>query len=450
MPDTIPLDSQADDQQLLAQVIDHYHQTLKETTEGRNYLFRRGITNPEAIDRFRIGFVDYSLADRMPSSRLDAGKALRARLHALGIMRSVAHQQFQGCGVFPIMAADGSGRFVDIYGRCLSKRAASPRHRHLSEHRQGVWNVEALADVDEVILCPSLFDALTFWNAGYRNVTCTFGPDALTDEHLATFAKFSVRRVLLMACAAAPRLLDAGIECRHLPFPSGVDANKYALTTRERFQRLGGIIAKATRIEPGACPVPPEATEEASVPSQDAAGAAPTRQAPRPARPATAKAPRPKLAAEALPLCLDDDQKLLAQVVAYYQRTLKETTNALDYLRRRGVTVGEAIERFRIGYANRTLGLRLPAMVTKAGREIRTRLQELGLYRGTGREHFNGCVTFPITTAEAAAEAASSANLAKSICAAFLSRCLPTCRPTFAAESRWCQLPRRQPTNPRS
>ena len=77
MPDTIPLDSQADDQQLLAQVIDHYHQTLKETTEGRNYLFRRGITNPEAIDRFRIGFVDYSLADRMPSSRLDAGKALR-------------------------------------------------------------------------------------------------------------------------------------------------------------------------------------------------------------------------------------------------------------------------------------------------------------------------------------------------------------------------------------
>ena len=148
----------------------------------------------------------------------------------------------------------------------------------------------------------------------------------------------------------------------------------------------------------------------------------------------------PKLAAEALPLCLDDDQKLLAQVVAYYQRTLKETTDALDYLRRRGVTVGEAIERFRIGYANRTLGLRLPAMVTKAGREIRTRLQELGLYRGTGREHFNGCVTFPITTAEAAAEAASSANLAKSICAAFLSRCLPTCRPTFAAESRWCAI----------
>ena len=52
-----------------------------------------------------------------------------------------------------------------------------------------------------------------------------------------------------------------------------------------------------------------------------------------------------------------DDQKLLAQVVDYYHRTLKETTEGLDYLRSRGITVGEAIDRFRIGYANRTLGL---------------------------------------------------------------------------------------------
>ena len=55
-----------------------------------------------------------------------------------------------------------------------------------------------------------------------------------------------------------------------------------------------------------------------------------------------------------------DDQKLLAQVVDYYHRTLKETTEGLDYLRGRGITVGEAIDRFRIGYANRTLGLKLP------------------------------------------------------------------------------------------
>ena len=31
--------------------------------------------------------------------------------------------------------------------------------------------------------CTSIFDALAFWCAGYRNVTCTF--DGLTDAHLA-------------------------------------------------------------------------------------------------------------------------------------------------------------------------------------------------------------------------------------------------------------------------
>ena len=95
-----------------------------------------------------------------------------------------------------------------------------------------------------------------------------------------------------------------------------------------------------------------------------------------------------------------DDQKLLAQVIDFYHRALKETTEGLDYLRSRGVTVGEAIDRFRIGYANRTLGLTLPTRPVKAGQAIRTRLRQIGIYRGTAREHLNGCVVFPITAAD--------------------------------------------------
>ena len=108
---SLPELADTDDQQLLAQVIDHYHQTLKETTEGRNYLFRRGITNPEAIDRSRIGFVDYSLAEpEVPSSRLDAGKALRARLRAvLGVSVGSPTSNSRAAACSPIMAADGSG-----------------------------------------------------------------------------------------------------------------------------------------------------------------------------------------------------------------------------------------------------------------------------------------------------------------------------------------------------
>ena len=78
-----------------------------------------------------------------------------------------------------------------------------------------------------------------------------------------------------------------------------------------------------------------------------------------------------------------DDQKLLAQVVGFYQQTLKDTPDALDYLRRRGISNAQAIDHFRIGYADRSLGKLLPSKDSKAGREIRSRLESIGLFRQT-------------------------------------------------------------------
>ncbi|MBK1860104.1 CHC2 zinc finger domain-containing protein, partial [Cerasicoccus arenae] len=71
---------------------------------------------------------------------------------------------------------------------------------------------------------------------------------------------------------------------------------------------------------------------------------------------AVTKATAPKLAA---PVAFDgDDQTLFAQVLDYYQERLRQTPAALDYLCSRGIT-GEAVEAFGLGYADRTLGLRL-------------------------------------------------------------------------------------------
>ena len=95
-----------------------------------------------------------------------------------------------------------------------------------------------------------------------------------------------------------------------------------------------------------------------------------------------------------------DDQVLLAQVVNYYHDTLKTTPEALDYLRRRGISNIHVLDHFRIGYADRSLGLKLPTKASKAGRAIRSRLQQLGLYRESGHEHFRGSVTFPILASD--------------------------------------------------
>ena len=80
----------------------------------------------------------------------------------------------------------------------------------------------------------------------------------------------------------------------------------------------------------------------------------------------------------------------------YYQERLKQTPEALAYLARRGLDDAELIERHRLGFADRTLGLRLPEKTRKAGHEIRSRLQKLGLLRDSGHEHFNGSIVIPV------------------------------------------------------
>jgi DNA primase catalytic core len=97
------------------------------------------------------------------------------------------------------------------------------------------------------------------------------------------------------------------------------------------------------------------------------------------------------------PVSLDaDDQVLLGQVAGYYHQALKASPDALAYLEARGLRHPELIERFKLGFANRTLGLRLPEKNRKAGAEIRERLERIGIYRASGHEHFTGSLVVPI------------------------------------------------------
>ncbi len=100
-----------------------------------------------------------------------------------------------------------------------------------------------------------------------------------------------------------------------------------------------------------------------------------------------------------LPCPLDpaaDDVTLFRQVVAYYHERLKLSAPARAYLAGRGLDSDELITRFQLGFADRTLGLRLPEKNREAGEQLRTRLTQLGLWRESGHEHFNGCVVVPL------------------------------------------------------
>ncbi len=93
------------------------------------------------------------------------------------------------------------------------------------------------------------------------------------------------------------------------------------------------------------------------------------------------------------------DAELMGQIVDYYHERLMSAATgapARSYLAKRGLDDAETLKRFRIGFADRSLGLRLPHKNRAAGAEIRSRLTRLGIYRESGHEHLNGCVIVPM------------------------------------------------------
>jgi DNA primase catalytic core len=90
-----------------------------------------------------------------------------------------------------------------------------------------------------------------------------------------------------------------------------------------------------------------------------------------------------------------DHAAALDDVASFYHSTLLDSREALAYLDKRGIS-STAIERFGLGYANRSLGLHLPAKNRVEGEKLRGLLTDLGVYRESGHEHLAGSVVVPL------------------------------------------------------
>jgi DNA primase len=269
LPAPVALDpkERADDQALLNQTVSYYHERLLATAEAQQYLAARGLAHPELIAHFKLGVADRTLGLRLPEKTRKAGADIRARLQKIGLMRDSGHEHFNGSLVVPVF--DDSGNVVEVYGRKLldNLRAGTPKHLYLPAREgrsRGVFNVAALAASKEVILCEALIDALTFWCAGYRNVTAAYGIEGFTEEHVAAFKRHGTERVLVAydrddagergVAKVAERLMSEGIECFRVQFPKGMDANEYALKVQPASKSLGLLIRKAVWLGKGIAP----------------------------------------------------------------------------------------------------------------------------------------------------------------------------------------------------
>jgi DNA primase catalytic core len=249
------------DQALLDQVIDFYHQTLKSNSEALQYLDSRGLGSMELIKQFRLGYANRTLAYRLAPKQYKAGAEHRSALQRIGVMRDSGHEHFNGSIVIPLFGADEFGfpstEVVGAYGRKVNQnlRPGTPKHLYLPGPHRGVFNREGLEHQAEVILCEALIDALTFWTAGYHNVTSCYGVNGMTDELLAALKACGARRILIAfdrdeagdraAEELAKKLMGEGLDCLRLLFPKGMDANEYARSVKPAQKSLGVVIRSA-------------------------------------------------------------------------------------------------------------------------------------------------------------------------------------------------------------
>ena len=252
-----PLDAEADDATLFGQVVSYYHERLKQTPTARAYLASRGLDDDQLIDHFQIGFADRSLGLRLPEKNRMEGERLRSRLTQLGLWRESGHEHFNGCIVVPFR--DETGSSVSLYGRRAQK--GEMKHLYPPGPHRGLFNRECLHQ-PEIILCEAVFDALTFWVNGFKNVTCLFGTEGFTDELWDELRKVQRIRIAYDADDAGERAAQRdterfqkhGIEVFRVKFPHGMDANEYACKVKPADKSLALLMNAAQWSGAGARP----------------------------------------------------------------------------------------------------------------------------------------------------------------------------------------------------
>src|SRR6266511_485381 len=200
----------------------HYHRRMLETPSAQDYLRSRGITAPEIVSAFRLGYADGTLLQVISAEG-------RGALKRIGLITESGRELLGGCVVFPLVDARNN-ELISLYGRYCGKEEKlylpGAQHLYLPGPRRGVFNPQGARNADEVIVTESVIDACAAWSAGVRNVIPAYGTNGLTEEIITHLRECRVSRVALM--------LDAD------------DAGEHAAKQME--QRLGEIEIAARSI----------------------------------------------------------------------------------------------------------------------------------------------------------------------------------------------------------
>ncbi len=176
---------------LLGQLATFFHQAFLGSSEAKRYAASRGLVNADLLAALPIGFSNGSLLERAPE-----GSQTYEELRGAGFIRTDengrnSREHFAGCLLVPMR--DLAGDVVGFYGRSITR----DQHLYLPGPRRGLVNAACAATSDELIFTESVFDALSFLQAGIPNAIPLYGTNGWTPDHDALLEKHRIRRVVL-------------------------------------------------------------------------------------------------------------------------------------------------------------------------------------------------------------------------------------------------------------
>jgi DNA primase catalytic core len=218
---------------LLGRVAEIYARTFSLSKQAQRYLQERGLGSKEMWKAFGLGYADGALMDTIPSQ----GEIVDS-LKAVGLLTRDGKELFKGCVVVPLTHPDFG--VMGFYGRKLSSKA-QVRHLFLPGQRRGVLNWQCLQQTAELVVTESVFDALSLWVAGIRDVSCLFGVSSVPIDLAELLGRYRVTTVTFCldgdragreaASARASELLPLGIASRAVLLPEGQDPNEILVSS---------------------------------------------------------------------------------------------------------------------------------------------------------------------------------------------------------------------------
>ncbi|MCP4769418.1 MAG: toprim domain-containing protein [Gammaproteobacteria bacterium] len=239
-------------------VFDHYQKVLLECPKALRWFAYRKIKPPtEMIERFRLGFADRSLGQNFTRKMGRKAEVVCGTWQRLGLLKPSGHQFFHGDVVFPFQ--NSCGQVVGAYGRRISSENRSNQisHYYWMGGKATFFNLGALAENNQIVLCKSPVDALTLLSSGFDNVISTMGLYSFNHHHLAELERYAPSEVVLAFDNSDPanqvsglisQALEASdIPCLRLPLPRNMDVNDFARRQPDHITGLKELMANAFR-----------------------------------------------------------------------------------------------------------------------------------------------------------------------------------------------------------